>query len=594
MASQQRRSSRISVQDETRLSAAVNEMLDELDPNDSDMDLTDDEDADPTFSIEREQTPGEDIDSSSSSSSENDEEDSRDETERPRIWVKRTDFEPLPPAPEFNEVPTDPIDFSPDHYFTKYIPNDFYTKVSEYTNQKYLAEKGKVLNTTPDEIKNFIAISITMSYLKFPRIRMYWAKKTRIHSIASTMTRDRYFAIRGHLKLVNDDNVPVSEKVANKFWKVQPLISMVKTACRLNDRSTAVSIDEQMIPFWGHSSARQFVRNKPNPCGLKNFVATSPDGLPLDFILYQGKGDFENGYPGLDLGGKVVMKLTETLPSGITIYMDRYFTSIGLLDALHSEAECQGTGTIQKNRIPPNTKLKDDLEMKKLPRGTVDQSVRGDGQICIVKWFDNKPVLLVSSKEGMNPLDECRRYSKAEGEHIQVPRPLIVKSYNENMGGVDFLDRVISYYRIMARTRKWTVRLIFHFIDFALAAGWIEYRRAQFALRKPRRLILDYLEFREHIDEFLRHTTDSDASDSDYDGPSPAKHHRALQPLPSDALRKSKREMHMPEFPNPAKKNRCRLPGCNANTARIRCSKCQVFLCLQEQRNCFKLFHEMV
>ncbi|KAI5725809.1 hypothetical protein M8J77_020442 [Diaphorina citri] len=41
------------------------------------------------------------------------------------------------------------------------------------------------------------------------------------------------------------------------------------------------------------------------------------------------------------------------------------------------------------------------------PRGTVDQSVRGDGQICIVKWFDNKPVLLVSSKEGMNPLDEC-------------------------------------------------------------------------------------------------------------------------------------------------------------------------------------------
>jgi hypothetical protein len=64
----------------------------------------------------------------------------------------------------------------------------------------------------------------------------------------------------------------------------------------------------------------------------------------------------------------VVMKLTETLPSGITTYMDRYFTSIGLLDALHSEAECQGTGTIQKNRIPPNTKLKDDFEMKKLPR----------------------------------------------------------------------------------------------------------------------------------------------------------------------------------------------------------------------------------
>uniref|UniRef100_A0A8D8UL60 Uncharacterized protein n=1 Tax=Cacopsylla melanoneura TaxID=428564 RepID=A0A8D8UL60_9HEMI len=39
--------------DEARLSAAVNDLLDELDFNNSDMDLTDDEDADLTFSIAR-------------------------------------------------------------------------------------------------------------------------------------------------------------------------------------------------------------------------------------------------------------------------------------------------------------------------------------------------------------------------------------------------------------------------------------------------------------------------------------------------------------------------------------------------------------
>lgn len=35
---------------------------------------------------------------------------------------------------------------------------------------------------------------------------------------------------------------------------------------------------------------RQYSRGKPNPCGLKNFICTSPDGHPLDFFMYEGKG----------------------------------------------------------------------------------------------------------------------------------------------------------------------------------------------------------------------------------------------------------------------------------------------------------------
>ncbi|GFU01427.1 hypothetical protein NPIL_479221 [Nephila pilipes] len=67
------------------------------------------------------------------------------------------------------------------------------------------------------------------------------------------------------------------------------------------------------------------------------------------------------------------------------------------------------------------------------------------------------------------------------------------------MGGVDFLDRVISYCRICARTKKGTIRVIMHFIDFAIVASWIEYRRHKAISSVPKS---DYLAFRINIQEY--------------------------------------------------------------------------------------------
>jgi hypothetical protein len=33
-----------------------------------------------------------------------------------------------------------------------------------------------------------------------------------------------------------------------------------------------LSVDEQMIPFCGTTSLKQYVKNRPNPEGIKNFV----------------------------------------------------------------------------------------------------------------------------------------------------------------------------------------------------------------------------------------------------------------------------------------------------------------------------------
>ncbi|XP_050511228.1 piggyBac transposable element-derived protein 3-like [Diabrotica virgifera virgifera] len=513
------------------------------------------------------------------------------------FWKKNSDFEPCLPAPDNTPLEINAVNLQPHAYVSKYIPESIFKVILEQTNRTYVEKTGKVLLNDVEDVKKFFSASLMMSIMGYPRIRMYWARKTKAECISNLMRRDKYFCIRKNLKIVYDGDVTDEEKNAYKFWKVEPLIRSVKTGCLLNPKPQVVAIDEQMIPFWGHCPARQVIKTKPNPCGLKNFVVAAPDGLPLDFFFYQGKGDpivHDERFKLLDVGGKAVMKLLTTFPPGVSIYMDRYFNSEHLLDLLHSEREATGTGTLKQVRIPKNSKLRSDTDLKKEGRGAIDESVRSDGQVSVVKWFDNRAVILMSNREGSQPVDKCRRWCKIQKRFIEVNRPLAVKVYNANMGGIDFLDRMISYYRISARTRKWTVRVIMHLFDFAISASWIEYRRDQRLLGTHKKDIMDLFCFKEEYAYFLAHghQESSEDSDPDYECSLPPHRKQPRVSHPPDLLRK-KHTLHLPEIPTPAKKNRCRMPGCSANSSRIRCSTCQVFLCIQENRNCFKLYHEL-
>lgn len=54
---------------------------------------------------------------------------------------------------------------------------------------------------------------------------------------------------------------------------------------------------------------------------------------------------------------------------------------------------------------------------------------------------------------------------KTDKAYISVPRPALIKTYNESMGGVDLCDRLLGYFNLRARTKKWTVRFIFHLVS---------------------------------------------------------------------------------------------------------------------------------
>lgn len=400
------------------------------------------------------------------------------------------------------------------------------------------------------------------------------------------MPREEFKTMRSCLHFV-DTELPPEKPEENRLWKVQPIIDAVRKRCHELDRApVSYSIDEQIIPFSGRCSLRQYVKEKPRPLGLKNFVLTTSAGLVMDFEVYHGKST-PLADTSLGLGPNVVLRLVETLPKNSSVCFDRYFTTIPLLDALIDKA-IDGTGTIMTNRVK-NINFRSDTAMK---QGDFPEFRRVDGKAVIVKWKDSKSVTIASTCTGASPVESVKRWSKKTKEYIDVPSPAVVRRYNSFMGGVDVCDQLVEYYRISIKTKKWTLKVSLHMPDLSLVNAWMEYREACRRNGMKRRETMELLEFHLAIGEALCASPKRCRSD---DG--------EARGLPDTHVDKAVRVARIPgvdkrldgfdhiPMVDPIKNARCcTLPGC-LSRSQTHCTKCDVYLCLTSERNCFKTFH---
>ena len=88
--------------------------------------------------------------------------------------------------------------------------------------------------------------------------------------------------------------------------------------------------------------------------------------------------------------------------------------------------------------------------------------------MIIVKWYDNKPVHLISSYSGVEPRDKWNRWSVASKQRVEIDRPPFVKDYNCYMGGVDLWDMMIKFYQTNIRSNKWYMQIVYYCIDLAV------------------------------------------------------------------------------------------------------------------------------
>lgn len=467
--------------------------------------------------------------------------------------------------------------------FNLFFSTDMISEIVEQTNMYSVHEKGRSVNLKVEEFHDFLAIHIMMGIVRMPAYTDYWSRNYRFAPIADLMSLKRYQQIRRCVHFT-DNNLDDGDR----YFKVRPVFEKVRRNCLKLKEEKSYSIDEMMIPYKGTKAGnrRQYIQNKPNKWGFKNFVRAGASGLIYDFIIYGGE-DTLRGYKfskqevTLGLGALVVLALCKSIRERpAKIFADNFFTSPELLHLLRENYGIFCVGTIRSNRLRGcDAVLPSDKDMKKKMRGSFAQAVCNKNKLAVVKWHDNKCVTLISSCTDAHPVDKIKRYCKVQKKKVDVDCPSIVKEYNKSMGGVDLADMLISLYRIPLKTKRWYMIIFAQLLDICLNNAWLLHRKVY--PTKPLK------QFRLEVYESLIKKNRRNETKGVKDVKDERKIKNPVKPRPNEEVRYDQ----IGHFPDSCSYGRCR--HCKDGKTNVICVKCNQRLCfVAGKRNCFLNFHK--
>ena len=315
---------------------------------------------------------------------------------------------------------------------------------------------------------DFLTIMTFSAHNTRPQFCHYWSNDADLASsfVRDLMSRNQFRKIKSYLHVGDNEDLELNDKWA----KLRPLIDIVNNKLiQFGAFAVHLSIDEQMVPYFGRHSCRMFIRGKPIRFGYKNWVICSNDGYPFKVIPYQGK---LNGNKEGPLGPRVVKQLLEIVTDANKhdVYFDNFFTSLPLLEEL-KQMYLPATVTIRLNRVP-GLPSPTNNEMAKEERGFMCVSSAND--ICLVRWVNNKVVMVASNHLTHEPNKNCKRYSRAKKARIDVAQPNLIRQYNCYMGGVDQLDGYLNNLRPCIGGKKWYwVQMINMILILQVAASFL-------------------------------------------------------------------------------------------------------------------------
>lgn len=240
-----------------------------------------------------------------------------------------------------------------------------------------------------------------VSHHTLPQADMYWSKDEDkgLNIVRETMSRNRFRAIKQSIHL--SDNTQLNKD--DKFSKLRPIFDTRNTTfLQFGVFDPNLSIDEEMVPYFGRHSCKMFIRGKPVRFGFKLWCLCSHDGYLYKFIPYGGKVQKNSGK---------YLSLKEK----------------GFFD----------TGTVRDNRLA-NCPVETKKVMNKKQRGSYVSVFDPNLEVLVVQWNNNSVVTVTTNACSVLPLIQAKRYNRKQRKEEAVPQPNVISEYNKYMGGVDF------------------------------------------------------------------------------------------------------------------------------------------------------------
>ena len=150
----------------------------------------------------------------------------------------------------------------PYSYIKDYLDENIMKIIVEETN-KYAIQKNpnKPVNLTSKELEQWIGLIYYFSISKLPNAKMHWSQQlpSFANYASKIMSRNRYQDIKSNFHLVDNNEIEGSN---DKMIKVRPLIEHVRSKFKKIQKIQNLSVDEQIVPFKGASSLKQYLPNK--------------------------------------------------------------------------------------------------------------------------------------------------------------------------------------------------------------------------------------------------------------------------------------------------------------------------------------------
>ncbi|XP_047115075.1 piggyBac transposable element-derived protein 3-like [Schistocerca piceifrons] len=505
------------------------------------------------------------------------------------LWKRNTVKSVFPSPVWTGEIPPSTEVFSPLTYFKKIFDSSIIDYICQQTN--LYSKQCDVANTfsvTSTEIEQFIGIAFYMSLIAIPGNRRYWNKKCGVKQVSDVMTLRRWEQIKRYLHFADNTQ---QHSAPDRLFKVRMVSDMLRKNLSKIPIEEHLAVDEQIVPFKGHSSLKQYNPKKPKKWGYKIYCIAGASGIIYDFEVYSGPVNQPSHLPNVNASGNVVLRLAERIPKykNHKLFYDNWFCSPELQVEL-VKCGIHSLGTVQLNRVR-NNKMPSDAEMKKQGRGTsVESTASVSGyDLILVKWQDNRCVSLLGTFSGTHPESQVARYDKKTKQRIQIKCPKIVKEYNKFMGGVDTIDSLLALYRTKIRSKKYYMRLFFHLLDMSCVVAWLLYKRACHEDSIEEKTQMALFDFKLDIAESLCWSGKPSKRQSLDSSPGSGTKKRR-QPNTANADIRKDRIDHWPNYCE--KSARCKYNKCQKIT-KIMCTKCNTYLCFVPDRNCFYNFHNV-